>query len=100
MGLDIRMPMGLMFSALGGALTVFGLFSDASIYARSLGYNVNLWWGLFVMLFGLTFLYYGRRGTSAMKPAEFSPEGRAIEEMEAATHKERTNPIVDPNHKR
>ena len=100
MGLDIRMPMGMMFSALGAALAAFGLFGDVSIYSRSLGYNVNLWWGLCVLLFGLTFLYYGRRGTSAMKPAEFSPEGRRMEELEAATHKERTNPVVDPDDKR
>jgi hypothetical protein len=49
MGLDIRIPIGLMFSILGGLLTVYGLVSDKAIYERSLGINVNLGWGV-VML--------------------------------------------------
>jgi hypothetical protein len=32
--------------------------------------------------------YFGRRGTSAMRPASTTPEGRAIEEMEHRTGKE------------
>lgn len=94
MGLDIRLPMGAMFAILGAMLALYGLFSDPEIYARSLGYNVNLWWGLALFIFGLVFLYYGRRGTSAMRPAETTPEGRAMEEREFATGKERTNPVV------
>jgi hypothetical protein len=35
-----------------------------------------------LLAFGLIFLYYGRRGTSAMQPAEMTPEGRAMEERE------------------
>jgi hypothetical protein len=35
---------------------VFGLISDDSIYARSLGVNVNLWWGLVLLVFGLVML--------------------------------------------
>jgi len=85
MGLDIRLPIGLLFTLVGAVLVGFGLLSDAEIYQRSLGYNVNLWWGLVLLAFGLAFLYYGRRGTSAMRPATDSPEGRAMEAREHGT---------------
>ena len=53
MGLDIRLPIGLMFTVLGGLLAVYGALSDRSIYARSLGINVNLLWGSILFVFGL-----------------------------------------------
>jgi hypothetical protein len=56
MNLDLRLPIGLMFSIVGVLLTVFGLTSDDAIYARSLGINVNLWWGLVLLGFGLVML--------------------------------------------
>ena len=52
MSLDIRIPIGLMFSIIGLVLVVFGLVSDPNIYARSLGINVNLIWGCVLALFG------------------------------------------------
>jgi len=85
MGLDIRLPIGMLFTLVGAVLTVFGFVSDRELYQRSLGYNVNLWWGLVLLFFGLVFLYYGRRGTSAMHPASTTPEGRATEEREHGT---------------
>jgi hypothetical protein len=68
-GLDIRTPIGLMFTLLGVMVTGYGLFSDRSIYARSFGINVNLWWGLALLVFGLVFLWMARRGGSAMHSA-------------------------------
>jgi putative Mn2+ efflux pump MntP len=62
MKLDLRLPIGLMFSTFGVLLTIFGLVSDRSIYQRSLGINVNLWWGLVLLVFGLVMLFYGIRG--------------------------------------
>ena len=62
MGLDLRIPIGLMFLVLGLLITGFGLFGDRAIYQRSLGVNVNLWWGLVMLLFGLAMLLFGRRG--------------------------------------
>jgi len=61
MGLDIRIPMGLMFTILGAMVTGYGVFSERAIYQRSLGINVNLWWGLVLLAFGLVFLWLGRR---------------------------------------
>jgi hypothetical protein len=56
MKLDIRLPIGLMFSILGLMLVAYGLMSDPAIYARSLGINVNLWWGLVSLAFALVML--------------------------------------------
>jgi hypothetical protein len=82
MGLDIRLPMGLLFVTLGLLLGGFGLLSDPGLYARSLGHNVNLGWGMALLLFGAVCLFLGRRRTSAMHPADATPEGRATEERE------------------
>ncbi len=70
MNLDLRLPMGLMFLIFGAMLTVFGLVSDTAIYARSLGYNVNLWWGLVLLAFGLIMLLLAlrARGRSRTTP--------------------------------
>jgi hypothetical protein len=56
MNLDVRLPIGLMFTIIGVALAGFGLVSDRAIYERSLGINVNLWWGLVLLAFGVTML--------------------------------------------
>lgn len=85
MGLDIRLPIGMLFTLVGAVLAGFGLLGDPAIYQRSLGFNVNLWWGLVLLGFGLLFLWFGRRGTSAMRPAEDTPEGRAMEAREHGT---------------
>jgi succinate dehydrogenase hydrophobic anchor subunit len=70
MGLDIRLPIGLMFSIVGFLLVGFGLFGDKAIYQRALGINVNLWWGLVMLLFGIVMLVCGRRGMRDLKEDE------------------------------
>jgi len=61
MGLDLRLPIGVLFSALAVVLIVYGLISDPAIYARSLGINVNLAWGSVLLVFGLAMLAGSRR---------------------------------------
>ena len=61
MRLDLRLPIGLMFTIVGVMLTMFGVVSDKAIYARSLGINVNLWWGLVLLAFGLVMLGFAVR---------------------------------------
>ena len=61
MGLDIRVPIGLMFSVFGVILTVYGFLSDRAIYGRSLGININLVWGLALLAFGAIMLLLGMR---------------------------------------
>ncbi len=85
MGLDIRLPIGFLFALVGLVLVVYGIVADSAIYARSLGYNVNLWWGLVLLVFGALNLYFGRKGTSGMHPAATEPEGRATEAREHRT---------------
>lgn len=88
MGLDIRLPMGLMFAILGVVLVLSGLFMDQAIYHRSLGININLWWGMVLFVFGISMIWLGRKGSSALKTAEENIEGRKIEEYEVETRLE------------
>jgi hypothetical protein len=82
MRLDIRLPIGLMFTLLGALLAVFGLLGDKSVFQRSLGINVDLWWGLVMLVFGVVMFGLGRRGTATARLAEESSEGKKIDEME------------------
>ena len=59
MGIDIKFPIGLMFSILGFLLTIFGVITggDEVLYQRSLGININLWSGCGMLAFGLIMLF-------------------------------------------
>lgn len=82
MGLDIRLPIGAMFTLVGSILVLYGLLGDKSIYQRSLGINVNLGWGAVLLCFGVVMLVLGRRGNATARSAESSKEGRRmIEEL-------------------
>jgi hypothetical protein len=70
MHLDIRLPIGGFFALIGAVMTGYGLVGDKAIYQRSLGYDVNLWWGVVLLVFGVVMLWMGRRGTSGFKTAE------------------------------
>ena len=63
MQLDLRTPMGLMFTITGGILTIWGIKTnhDTALYAKSLGINANLWWGLVLLAFGLIMFILGER---------------------------------------
>ena len=92
MGLDIRTPIGLLFSILGIVLVLSGLIFDGAVYQRSLGINVNLWWGLIMLVFGASMYVFGRRDGASAKPAEESVEGRKIESIEHAEGLESERP--------
>ncbi len=53
MGLDIRWPIGIIFSIYGIVLMVFGLITNPEIFEKSLNVNIDLWWGLAMLIFGL-----------------------------------------------
>ena len=62
MGLDIRTPIGLMFGLFGLLLTGYGLATNGSeLYQRSLGHNINLEWGIVLVVFGGAMLWLARR---------------------------------------
>jgi magnesium-transporting ATPase (P-type) len=66
--LDIRIPIGLMFSILGAILVVFGRFSDPHIYeVHSFGKNVNLAWGCVLLAFGIFMLILAYVGSQRAK---------------------------------
>ncbi len=69
MGLDIRLPIGLMFSLLGALLGIYGLAtgSDSAMYQHSLGFNINLWWGIVLFIFGATMLFFALRSSKTDK---------------------------------
>jgi hypothetical protein len=69
MDLDIRFPIGLLFSILGALLVVYGALSDKAMYARSLGININVSWGLAMLVFGLLMAFFGRRAMMRPTPA-------------------------------
>ena len=70
MGLDIRWPIGLLFSLVGALLVLYGLAttSDAEIYRRSLDININLRWGLVVLAFGVSMLALAWRASRQPAP--------------------------------
>ena len=63
MGLDIRIPLGLIFLLIGGLMSLYGLFTRnaADIYEKSMGINLNLTWGAIMFVFGLIMFFVGRR---------------------------------------
>ena len=52
MGFDIRLPIGMMYTR------------------HSLGINVNLWWGIVMLMFGAGMLLLARRGALAARAAD------------------------------
>jgi hypothetical protein len=53
MDFDLRLPIGILFTAYGVILTAFGAITNGSdIYKKSLGDNINLQWGIVLLVFG------------------------------------------------
>jgi hypothetical protein len=69
-GLDIRAPIGGLFIMLGGMLACYGLFASKSRASSDLpsAGNVNLWWGLVMLVFGIVLLLIARRAMSPRSP--------------------------------
>lgn len=66
MGLDIRWPIGLMFSLIGVLLTAFGTVKSAD--SQSFGININLVWGLVLLVFGAGMLMGAIKGGKNQPP--------------------------------
>ncbi len=56
---DLKTPLGGLMTFYGLVLFIYGVSSDPSMYERSLGHNVNLWWGLVMLLAGGGTLLWG-----------------------------------------
>ena len=71
MGLDVRIPVGLMFAIMGILLVAYGLAGDHAIYARSLGININAIWGSVMLATGAILLALSRgRARSGQAPMD------------------------------
>jgi len=57
--LDIRIPIGIMFGVFGILLAGYGLLSNPQIYEKSLRENINLEWGVVLIVFGAIMLALG-----------------------------------------
>jgi len=62
MQLDLRLPIGILFSLFGVILIGTGLLTPAATYTQSLGINVNLWWGLVMLAFGVVMFAFAMHG--------------------------------------
>jgi hypothetical protein len=69
MNFDVRLPIGLLFLAIGLLVAATGLFGDqAMVEAHSPGVNIDLAWGSVMAVFGTVMLglvALARRGGSA-----------------------------------
>jgi hypothetical protein len=71
MTFDLRLPIGLLFAVFGVILAVDGLVSARLV----LGINVNLWWGLVLIVFGALMLVFAARAKKA-PPVRSAPDDR------------------------
>jgi len=64
---DIRIPVGLMFTIVGVLISVFGFvtISNVEMYNKSLGINVNIIMGILMLVFGLIMLFFAFRKKKA-----------------------------------
>ena len=60
MGLDIRWPIGLMFTLIGVLLVGYGTINRAG--SLSLDININLVWGVVLLVFGVFMLLGAIKG--------------------------------------
>jgi multisubunit Na+/H+ antiporter MnhG subunit len=56
--IDIRYPIGLLFSIIGVVLLVYGIVTmhNTDLYQKSLGVDINIWAGILMLIFGVIML--------------------------------------------
>jgi hypothetical protein len=72
MGLDIRWPIGLMFSLIGILLTGFGAIHGSNSMTKVAGQeiNINLVWGIVLLVFGVLMVFFAFRGGKKNPPPQ------------------------------
>jgi hypothetical protein len=59
--LDVRVPIGALFTLLGLLLTAYGFIEPAATTAAfTKGGQINMWWGLVMLVFGVLMLLIAR----------------------------------------
>jgi hypothetical protein len=77
MNLDLRIPIGLFFVIVGSIMAIVGLTSNPAIYEKSLGINVNLYWGVAEVIFGSLMIAFGRAHHEVEAGTPATPAGKA-----------------------
>lgn len=62
--LDLRLPLGLLFTLLGATLAGAGVVGRAEVQ----GLNINLWWGAVLIVFGTGSLWMAWRRRVGPRP--------------------------------
>jgi len=70
---DLRRPLGWLFFTLGILLIIAGLHATPAADGRSLGININLIWGVVMIVFALLCLWLARREARRRTQAASSP---------------------------
>ncbi len=78
MGIDIRLPIGTLFSLLGLILTAYGVLGDTSRYRQPLDVNINFVWGVVLLVFGVLMFLLGRRGVRGTPRKNSSPSSHSL----------------------
>lgn len=63
MGLDVRLPIGLMFAIIGLLLIGYGMLAP-----RTAGASMNVWWGFALLAFGVLMLWLSLRRVRKSQP--------------------------------
>lgn len=61
MRLDVRLPIGLFFTALGALLAGYGLATRGAPGSTPAGVPIDLVWGAALLVFGIAMLWLARR---------------------------------------
>jgi len=74
---DARISMGMLFTLIGTILAAFGLATrnNPAVYEKSMGADVNLWWGLVLLTFGVVVLLLGRKGQMRLEKSRDKEKG-------------------------
>ncbi|MFI4979119.1 MAG: hypothetical protein ACHQIO_02110 [Nevskiales bacterium] len=67
MKLDIRLPIGLLFTLIGALLMAQGVLVAAPANGVIAGLNINIGWGAVMIVFGVAMLMLARRGRTRDK---------------------------------
>ncbi|HMD55122.1 MAG TPA: hypothetical protein VKJ65_11285 [Phycisphaerae bacterium] len=59
--LDLRLPIGIFFLLVGLVMTVYGIVSPQMVPNISQQINVNLDWGILLLVFGALMTLFGAR---------------------------------------
>ncbi len=59
--LDVRVPIGALFTLLGLLLMVYGVLEPGTVVAAfRKGGQINMWWGVVMLVFGIFMLLVSR----------------------------------------